>query len=298
MKFLNTLVFLPFVFAFVACDTESSVAPVQVTGTKQYERHLSKGENVSMDCYVYSTESSVTVSMRVDLPMYSDSWMTMVMLTELGDDSKYTAEIVATGVLTTEIDESCATVTEGLERQGGKVTCSDTKIHGEVKLPSYSSATAVSGLIRTTLKEGEEKCDHFYDTYKENFKDIPGAWGGDAPAQVGEMALYCDVTQEGDVLKIGVGYEKKQVNTQVTVSGDMLQWTEQYIGMDDVFDQICASYRSDPENVNVTCLNGVVSYSAMNEDGYTLEDVAVGMKKGVCPALLDGSMTLEDLWSN
>ena len=84
---------------------------------------------------------------------------------------------------------------------------------------------------------------------------------------------------------------------QMAISSDgVYSVVESYTGLDNAtLSNICRSYQNDPEIRNVVCQDSYFAYSLVEYEG-SLEDEAVNQKKEVCPALLSGELTLEDLW--
>ena len=57
--------------------------------------------------------------------------------------------------------------------------------------------------------------------------------------------------------------------------------------------KVCETYKKDEDKSNVVCSGSVFTFEEMNPD---IETLVEGTEKYLCPALLSGGMTLEDLW--
>ena len=93
--------------------------------------------------------------------------------------------------------------------------------------------------------------------------------------------------------------------THYSINGEPMgafRVAESYAGVPaDTLAMICSAYRQESDLSGVYCEGSTISYLAPEEqDGevMTLEDMAVVYKKEVCPGLLDGSLSMEDLWFN
>lgn len=301
MNILYKLILSLSILALVACtSTDESVHKATVTGNQVYKRHLAKGNNVVMDCYVYATENSVSVEMMLDLIVYDHSTMTMSMVTEVGDPSWYTADIDLSGILLTEYDETCETVKSEFEGTGADVRCSNTNIHSQIELPSITNPVKLQSMIESTIEEGKTKCDGLFDQYRSNFSDLDGAWDFGEPV---EAAQSCDVNMANDTVYVNIIYSDKAVVMKTTMAdASTFSTTEEYVGLDDAtLVEICNAHKDDDDiySYSVGC-NGpwyVYSHPAtINGTVMNLEDLAVSMKKELCPGFLNGSYTLEDLW--
>ena len=306
MNILYKLMLSLSVLAFWACTSnEDTIYTAQVTGSEVYKRHLAKGDEAVMDCKVYAADASVSVDVVMNLRAYDNSIMTMTMVTEVGDPSWYTAEIELSGMLMSEYDETCESITQSLESAGGKVKCSGSGIRGELKLPAITNPVKVQSVVSETIEEGKEKCDNLFNTYKKVFAGFDGAWDyGESTVNV-EKAQSCDVNFANDTVYLNVIYSSKSLVMKTTLDNPVtFHTTEEYTGLDDeTLVQICDAHLHDEDIYSMTaaCNGPWFAYShstTVEGETLTLEDLAVLMKKGLCPALLDGSMGLEDVWSN
>lgn len=282
-----------------ACSSDDSTGPSGPSGELKYSRTLTKGDAAAMECKVYASDNSVTISMNMDLVTYN-STMTTVMETTLGSQaSSYVADIEMTGILQAQVEDGCEETRNGLAAQGGKVTCTESSVHAVLDLPGVTDAARMQTVINGQVQEGVERCDDFYKSTKNVFIEFPGEWGGDVEGVYsGEKASSCDVNLENGILTVEVVYPDKSARMQAVAEGDLFTVTETYTGIDGSTQyEICANYSNDPDYMNVTCSLGSFTYTTTS-DGSTLEDMAVFQRKTVCPAFLSGEMTLEDMWND
>ena len=285
---------IPLIMAACTADLSSSSS----YGDAEYTRVLSKGDNASMQCNVYVDDDRVAIVFNLDYAMYN-SMETIKIETRAGKPSVYTIDIETTGIFANDIDEACAVITEDLASDGGKTECSETEIHGKQFLGNAVSETSINYVVSTAYEYGKNRCDSWYDKYKDLFKSIPGEWGGDVEQKKsGEKASSCDVYLDRNLLTVSITYPDKSASMQMAVSGNVYSVVESYMGLDDeTLSNICRSYRNNPEIENVVCQDAYFSYSFVDDES-SLEDEAVYQKTAVCPALLSGEMALEDMWSN
>ena len=299
MKFLDKLTLLSLFLFLVSCTTESTTeASSKPVGTKRYELRLNKGDNASMECYVYSTDNRVTVTIDLDLSMYN-STMLMQLETTFEDPLTYTADISYTGILVSEVDSACESMTRNFKTDGGTVDCGASKVHGYVNLGDIPNPAKIPEYVESVVEEEKKRCDNYYLSTISNFKSIPGEWGGDAldVLESGGTAATCDAKLENDVAFMELVYVDGSASVRVTQSGDKFYWVESYTGMDsETFDVACSTYKDKPGTSDVLCSGSTISYLQSVEDDESLEDIAVMLKKSICPGLLDGSLTFEDVW--
>ena len=289
------------ILVLAACTSDDEpVHKAVVTGNEVYKRHLAKGDNVVMDCYVYATENSVAVDMSLDLIAYDHSTMTMTMVTEVGDPLWYTADITLSGVLLSEYEETCESVKSQFEGTDAEVRCSNSNIHSQIELPGITNPVKLQLMIEDAIEESKGKCDDLFNQYRSNFSEFDGAWDFGEPV---EAAQSCEVNMANDTVYLNVAYLDKAVTMKTTMAdASTFSTTEEYVGLDDAtLVEICNAHKDDDDiySYSVGC-NGpwyVYSHPAtINGTAMTLEDLAVSMKKELCPGFLNGSYTLEDLW--
>lgn len=302
--FKTGVMLLPFVFG--ACTTDESSSAWERPdsfGDVLYERHLGKGTSAAFECKVYSQNNHVSLEMIFDVPAYQ-STMNAVYYFEVGDPANMYVDILLSGMFQDESDDACA----GLKanNEGMKVSCSRSHVTGKSELESVSEASS-SLVLGMMVPKFKSQCDNFYDNYKDIMSDLPGRWnyGNGEPA---EPALLCDVNLTDDALHMNVDYSTRSMAMEVThysINGEPMgafRVAESYAGVPaDTLAMICSAYRQESDLSGVYCEGSTISYLAPEEqDGevMTLEDMAVVYKKEVCPGLLDGSLSMEDLWFN
>lgn len=290
---------VPAVLVLAACSADSS-SGADSFGREAYHRHLEKGTNGEFDCTVYEDGGRVVIQMKEELSLYA-SEMTMLQETVYGDPSSYSVEFGMKGLFATKLEETCQDMSETFAAYGGSATCSDGNVKASTgNLPSVSSEQ-ISQAVASTIAKGVNTCDEQYENAKELFVDLPGEWVTDEydrePVNSSkEVAQACDVNVENGLLSVVVTYPDKSAHISIRLEDGTFHVTETYDGVDlSVLAGVCSNYRSDPESSNVTCEGNSISYETVLE-GASLEDVAVGHKKEVCPALLSGEMSLEDMW--
>lgn len=296
--FKSCVLILPIVFAACTSD-ESSVSydRPESYGTSLYNRQLKKG-TASFDCNVYSENDHAVLEMNFDVPDYQ-SHMTAVYDVYAGSSADYYIDITMTGVFQEEAADACEGLKNSLE--GIKTSCSKSRVTGKLDLSSVNEISK-SLMLSRAVPNLKSQCDEFYDTYKEMMADFSGKWDYGHSEQ-GQPALSCDVNVANDTVYMNVAYSDKSLAMKTTlVDSVTFRTTEEYTGLDDATTvEICNSHQTDKDiySYTVACNGPWYAYShSTTVEGVTLtlEDVAVAMKKELCPGLLEGSYTLEDIW--
>jgi hypothetical protein len=294
-------------FMFGACSTEESDGWLERPdnfGESLYERHLKKGTSAAFECTVYSRDNHVTLEMNLDLVAYQ-SELSAVYDVEVGEPTYYYVDLVFTGMFQDEAPDFCEGIKKSVD--GMKTSCSKSSVKGKAELVDVSAAASslMLGNMVTALKS---QCDDFYDAYKEQMAEFPGRWSYGDGSEVTEPALLCDVNVSADTLYMNVDYSTRSMSMVVThynyngaPTGSFMV-LESYAGVSpDTLANVCNAYRQESDISGVYCEGSTISYLAPEaQEGQilTLEDMAVVYKKEVCPGLLDGSLSMEDLWFN
>ena len=282
--------------SLVACTVEDSASASESEKVLKYERHLKKGKNASMDCYVYENGNMVTVTMYLDLLGHRQ--MTLDMTHEFGAVSTYKVNVEMEGLVLNEFDETCESVTSQVAGQGGTTVCAGTTVRGVVPLPSVNDAVAMRLDVSLAVDDGIDRCNRQYDTYRNNFRQYAGEWVFDKYDSTGaaQRAKSCDVNVSGDVLAMSVVYDDKSMMMQVSKYADgVYMVNEQYTGVgSSKLASVCSAYKMDPMNSDVVCGENTISYIVRPEASF--EDIAVLLKSEQCPGLLSGDITFDDLW--
>ena len=136
-------------------------------------------------------------------------------------------------------------------------------------------------------------CDKAYDNTIQQFNDIANKVEPNEIAA--EKATSCDVQVDGNVVRQTIIYPNKSGVSTVTYLGNYkYSVREEYTGIDDVtLAKVCETYKKDEDKSNVVCSGSVFTFEEMYPD---IETLVEGTEKYLCPALLSGGMTFEDLW--
>ena len=302
--FKTGVMLLPFVFG--ACTTDESSSAwerPESFGDVLYERQLGKGSSATFDCKVYSQGNHVSLEMNFDVMAYQ-STMNAVYYFEVGDPTNMYVDILLSGMFQDESDDACA----GLKanNEGMQVSCSRSHVMGKSEMESVSEASS-SLVLGMMVPKFKSQCDNFYDNYKELMSDLPGRWNN-GNAEPSEPALLCDVNLTADSLRMNAVYSTRSMAMEIThysINGEPVgafRVVESYAGVPaDTLAMVCNAYRQESDISGVYCEGSTISYLAPeSQDGetLTLEDMAVYYKKEICTGLLDGSLSMEDMWFN
>lgn len=283
----------------VGCTSDSS-SGADSYGSEVYHRHLEKGTDGIYECSVYEDGGKVTVKMYEDIALY-DTKLSMLIETKFGDPSSYRVSAQLKGMYKAE--DMCEEIHSVFDDLNGTTTCTDGSVEGIADNLNAVPPENIPAAVAYTVDEGKESCDEQYAQATEHFGGLPGEWVTDEydertiSSEPKEKALSCDVTMESGAIVMSVGYEKKNARFSLADNGSSFNAVEEYHGLDEAtLASICSIYRASGEYTDVVCLDNTITYTE-SYSGMTLEDMAVALKSGVCPALLSGEMGMEELWS-
>lgn len=302
--FKTGVLLLPFAFAACTSDDSSSwLDRPESFGEVVYNRHLARGTSAAFDCKVYSRDNHLTMEMEFDVKMY-ESTMNTVFDFEVGDPSVFYVDVLLSGMFEASSDDVCSDVKDMDENM--QTSCSDSHVKGKVEMVSVPDARA-SSVLSAMKSNFEDQCDGFYDHYKDAMSDMPGKWIYHENANA-DPALFCDVNLTADTLYMNVGYSTRSMAMEIThysINGvpiGSFRVAETYAGVPaDTLAMICGAYRQESDLSGVYCEGSTISYLTPEEqegEVLTLEDMAVYYKKEICTGLLDGSLSMEDMWFN
>ena len=139
-----------------ACTSDDSSGSASY-GEEKYSRVLTKGNgdspNASMVCKVYEQDGCVTLTMDLDLPLYSSD-MKMKIETITGDPSVYRVDVEMTGITLDALEETCSSITESLAALGGSTNCTDSGVHGVQEFAAATTSAMVQYVVSSAIASG------------------------------------------------------------------------------------------------------------------------------------------------
>lgn len=316
MKFVRLALWaLP--FAFLACgDSSSTTSPEGSSyGEQQY---LRKGKNSTStaDCRVYTTGTSVTLVFKQDFGKVGN--ISSISQVEVGSTINVRDEVSASGkVFSDAVEEQCRQMKEKYDEIDGTVSCTDTEVKAHGKTGSVIPAQA-GAAFEQSIDMMKDYCDIYIESLEgsgdvsrnDSQAEVPDTlvsrdgsqtlrsdtlienpFEGKSPGQ----AISCSASQKENSVVFEIIYMDKTATLVTVMKDGWSEITEYYTGVDaETLSQVCNAYRAEDGLYDIVCGDGIIAYRA--DEVYDPEEMAFIIENYMCPALLDGSMTLEDLW--
>ncbi len=292
MKYLFTLPLAVTAF-LVACDSGSTAPDPYIKGDLIYERHISPNGVGSMKCNVYSTGDVIMVESNVNM-MTDNSNMGFNMEINFGKKpATYRGEYTMDGAFLMFSERTCndaKSAVEGLDNK--KTSCSDNKASFSASRNEIDE-TNKKFYITTLTSAMKGYCDRAYDNTIQQFNDIANKVEPNEIAA--EKATSCDVQVDGNVVRQTIIYPNKSgVSTMTYLGNYKYSVREEYTGIDDeTLAKVCETYKKDEDISNLVCSGSVLTFEEIYPD---IETLVEATEKYICPAMLNGGMTFENLW--
>jgi len=274
--------------ALVACDSSTSSDGGSPYGATKYSAPVKQG-NVTGRCDVYATSSSVT--MIASAEAFGSTFRAEESGTWNADGSYYVlVDYRMSGLFLMEVDDACESMKD---RFGADyVVCSEDRVVTNRGIPKDAARPLDDELIQEMVEGLTKRCDNF----RENMQEVADKFS-ESPGDVSaERAVSCDVDVAGNIVTQKVVFPSRTVTVVGEYRGDYITITESYTGVDAATLQaVCDAYKSDAESVNVVCDGATITSTELTE-GAPLESIVSFYRDGVCPALLSGNLTLEEMW--
>ena len=288
MKHLGVIP-LSVVAFIVGCDTDSNTSTDPLAsspkGELRYERHYDL-DQTSFKCNVYATNHSITLDMSLNV-LNEQSWIHQRINTDFST-AAYTGSIEAAGLFNNAIGAQCEKFkSDCASMENANVSCSNNKVVFSAVIPNVEPAYSEIYTART-LDKFNSICDNLYEEYQ----DSPFiASNGDET----KKALSCDVQVNGSSFVQVVTYSDKSLVLTTSQANGVYSVVESYTGIDaTTLAKVCQTYKQEGALTDVTCVGSDISYNTrFDPDFNSLVEYARDM---LCPAYLNGSYTLEQMW--
>ena len=279
-------------------EASSSSVFELIKGNLQYERHFNREGVANMNCEVYASDHNVSMEMQFKA-LEKNSRLVQNTYIELDGNSTFFAEMNFEGLFSSAAENGCATLKQtAFQLDDGVVDCTDNGATLLGRLPEIH-LTDKQYYINQTVAKLKSTCDEAYtrfnmvvDELVRNLEDV------NKDINQKEKALFCDVSANGNETRMNVIYVDKSVNFSMTLQDDHgLIIREEYAGLDDsTLAQLCAHYKTEQEISNLHCADSVITYTSSElEFKEDMELYTTYLEHDMCPALLDGSMSLHDM---
>ncbi len=274
--------------ALVACDSSTSSDGGSPYGATKYSAPVKQG-NVTGRCDVYATSSSVTMIAS------AEAFGSTIRVEESGTwnaDGSYRVLVNdrMSGLFLMEVNDVCESMKD---RFGADyVVCSEDRVVTDRSIPKDAARPLDDELIQEMVEGLTKRCDNF----RENMQEVADKFS-ESPGDVSaERAVSCDVDVAGNIVTQKIVFPSRTVTVVGEYRGDYITITESYTGVDAATLQaVCNAYKSDAESVNVVCDGATITSTELTE-GAPLESIVSFFRDGMCPALLSGNLTLEEMW--
>lgn len=286
MKITQSLAAFALLFLVNACSESSNSTSPETEGINRDfplgNAEFTKKETnngITFDCNVYKSKDYVTLMANFSI---ANTEMNLAHQISTGSNAIHLIEAEGTGLFTSAISEMCDDLSEDKDM---KTNCSQGSLNASQKLGNTTplSENQINGLV----KELSGVCENIYD----DFEFIDGSGDGS------NKATTCKATVDGNDLSISIEYPEMSASISITVEKDRVISTEIYTGLDtETLSKICKANQDDEENESVECLGSTITLVEANEDNITAQDILPIYEDQICKGLLEGSITMEDIW--
>ena len=272
-------------------------------GVLQYERHFDRDVPASLKCNVYSTNNSVSLDLKYFIIGESNS-MTEKIEVKYGSPSSYNAEMGVSGLMKSAAAVACTKLKQGASDLPNAVTsCTENGAVLTAPLPDVSDADAAQ-ILPPTVEKFKSICDESYDTFNKMTDEIAAELNlSEQPNEIAVPATSCNVQTVDNTVQMNVTFPGKTAVFKMVRNEDTYYLSEEYTGIDEAtLAKVCAAYKVEEDIENVNCAGSTITYtsSAFTSNGVSLDipSVAEFAESFECAGLLNGTLTLEDLWYN
>lgn len=240
----------------------------------------------SDDFYCKVSQEDGKIYQRMKMTTLNVFSMTAVAVYEMKEDGNwyYTANFVLDGpgaaieakdLCDDNKEEYSSEIASGL----ATVTCGEKSVEVVERLGAVSPS-----LIEPYL---QNVCDEMKNDYN--------GYDFDGPRKTtDELPTSCKVTPGESSFTLDLAYSDWAYSSTIQFAGTVAHEVELFSGnYGDRATRMCAYDKSDFENENVTCEDGKIELDT-DWEGFTTDDV-MELSQAMCKALLDGTMTFEDM---
>ena len=290
MKYLFTLPLAVAAF-LVACDSGSTAPDSFSKGDLIYERHFDSNLG-NGKCYVYATDNSVSVDFTVNV-INDNTYLKQQLEWSFGNKANYRGKSEVSGLFVIMKDELCESMKElANEMDNGRYTCTENGATISASPSDYDESQKKLRMA-TSKSMMKSQCDSWHDDFSKKFGDM--AQNGN----LGEKAESCEPVLNGNTITTTIKYPDKSAIMKMTKENGGYTMTEEYTGIDAAtLAKVCEAYNKESEIKNVVCTGSTITYQSNTSKVPEIADYLEYDQKYQCPRLLNGMMTLEDIWYN
>ena len=288
---------LPIIALLTACDPADS-NPNDVAfdqGTLQHERHF-ENKIGNAKCEVYATDHSVSVNLKVTA-FTDNSYVNELIEADYDNPTFYSDKIDYSGMFKSS-SQFCDKMKDAAEKMDdGHYKCSDGSAQVTATL-GEQDPSQTSLAVSKKITDMKQYCDDSYDHFSSALNKLAEGTGltDDKKPNKAEKAQLCESMKVGTSVQTRIVYSDKTLTEIVSVQDGIYSFFEIYEKIDEAtFAQICENYKKQSSIKNLVCSDYIIQYDSPNQSSVSLDSYVEIMQDVACPALLDGTMTYEDL---
>ena len=281
-----------------ACDSSSTAPDSFTKGELIHERHFDHNLG-NMKCNVYATDNSVSIDLNVNM-INDNSNMKQQLEWSFGNKANFRGKSEVSGLFVITKDELCESMKKlANEMENGSYTCTENGATISASPSDYdeSQKKLYVASSKSTMKR---QCDSWYDDFTRKFDEMAqniAVVGNDSSGNLGEKAQSCESVVNGNTLTTTIRYPDKSAIMSMTKENGGYTINEEYTGIDAAtLARVCEAYNNETEIKNVVCSGSTITYQSNTSEVPEITDYLDISQKYECPGVLNGTLTLEDLW--
>lgn len=291
-----TIVPLSIAAIFTACDPGSTSPDPLVKGEMIYERHIDNSTG-NVQCKVYATDYSVSLDLNVSF-LSDESYVSEQIETNFKNPATFRAEMKVSGLFAMKKDEMCSNIKElSADMGNGTYSCNDNSATVSSQIPN-ANEDSKSYYVSTMKSQMSNLCDYYHSHFTDKFNELTQYLNNEGNNPNNEKATSCNVIENGNSVQVAITYPNKSALISATFVNGSFAMKEEYTGIDEAsLARACASYKTETEIKDVNCSGSTITYNSIGLESVDLAAFVAYEKQIICPAMLSGAMTLEDLWN-
>lgn len=254
-------------------DEGNASEPIAPSGGNDFSCTVSQ-ENGKVYLRVYMNEMSLIMNAEMVYEQTGTEWLISSRTAYDGPGAEFTAK--------DECSEYRSDYRSAIASGEMTLVCGEKSV--EWSMSEQDVGTSVSQLMFTLQTE----CDELKQGYNGYDLDGPREKPSDIPTS-------CKVTEGESSLTLNVNFSDWAYSSTIQINGSTSHEEELFTGdYGDMAEKMCISDKSDPDKLSVTCEGSKITNDGVWDISLTLAEMKE-LSNYMCDALLDGSMTFEEL---
>lgn len=297
LSFMRKLTIIPLSIAaiFTACDPGSTAPDPLIKGDLIYERHVDNSIG-TVKCNVYATDYSTSLDLKVTI-LSDESYISEQIDANFKNPATFRAEANLAGLFLMSKNELCNEMKElSADMENGTFSCNDNNVSISAKIPNAEEQNK-SFYVSVMKNKMSSICDDSYDKFVNMFNKLSQQINQDGNNTSNEKPTSCNVIENGNSAQLVITYPNKNALITTTNVNGIYSMKEEYTGFDDTtLARVCAAYKTETDIKDVSCTGSTITYNSNDSESPDFATYVAYEKEIVCPALLSGTLTLEDIW--